>query len=204
MGSKSKTVWTERPDVATLTSKTAGVFKASDGLTFSSSEKGWKITFADGTVKRLRKTSITGFTLTEVRKKSQRKRQPRKCECGCGGMTKGGRFLPGHDAKLKGCWLKTMRDESELPAVRAAALIRLVGRGWAQEPSPLPDWAETIKVALEDEIAEVSTVLKMSGMELSAAIYDVTGRVIDPNKMDMLETLNIAEIQAVRDLLRNR
>jgi len=24
-----------------------------------------------------------------------------ECECGCGGMTKGGRFLPGHDAKLK-------------------------------------------------------------------------------------------------------
>ena len=29
--------------------------------------------------------------------------QPTKteCECGCGGATKGGRFLPGHDAKLK-------------------------------------------------------------------------------------------------------
>ena len=24
-----------------------------------------------------------------------------ECECGCGGHTKGGRFLPGHDAKLK-------------------------------------------------------------------------------------------------------
>jgi hypothetical protein len=23
------------------------------------------------------------------------------CQCGCGGHTKGGRFLPGHDAKLK-------------------------------------------------------------------------------------------------------
>jgi hypothetical protein len=23
------------------------------------------------------------------------------CECDCGGTTKGGRFLPGHDAKLK-------------------------------------------------------------------------------------------------------
>lgn len=33
------------------------------------------------------------------------KHQPTKtkpeCECGCGGATKGGRFLPGHDAKLK-------------------------------------------------------------------------------------------------------
>jgi hypothetical protein len=24
-----------------------------------------------------------------------------ECECGCGGSTKGGRFLPGHDSKLK-------------------------------------------------------------------------------------------------------
>ena len=24
-----------------------------------------------------------------------------QCECGCDGTTKGGRFLPGHDAKLK-------------------------------------------------------------------------------------------------------
>jgi hypothetical protein len=26
---------------------------------------------------------------------------PKSCECGCGGQTKGGRFLIGHDAKLK-------------------------------------------------------------------------------------------------------
>lgn len=26
-------------------------------------------------------------------------RAPKPCLCGCGGMTKGGRFLPGHDAK---------------------------------------------------------------------------------------------------------
>lgn len=26
---------------------------------------------------------------------------PKKCLCGCGGVTKGGRFLVGHDAKLK-------------------------------------------------------------------------------------------------------
>jgi hypothetical protein len=28
------------------------------------------------------------------------RRSPRECECGCGGMTKGGRFAAGHDAKL--------------------------------------------------------------------------------------------------------
>lgn len=28
-------------------------------------------------------------------------RKPADCQCKCGGQTKGGRFLPGHDAKLK-------------------------------------------------------------------------------------------------------
>jgi hypothetical protein len=27
-------------------------------------------------------------------------RKPRDCACGCGGITAGGEFLPGHDAKL--------------------------------------------------------------------------------------------------------
>lgn len=30
----------------------------------------------------------------------KRGKTPRECEDGCGGMTKGGRFLPGHDAKM--------------------------------------------------------------------------------------------------------
>ena len=29
-------------------------------------------------------------------------KQPTACMCGCGGLTKGGRFQPGHDMKLKG------------------------------------------------------------------------------------------------------
>ena len=30
-----------------------------------------------------------------------RKVVPRSCNCGCGGQTKGGRYLPGHDQKLR-------------------------------------------------------------------------------------------------------
>jgi hypothetical protein len=29
-----------------------------------------------------------------------RKKQPRRCGCGCGQMTQGGAFCPGHDAKV--------------------------------------------------------------------------------------------------------
>ncbi len=33
-------------------------------------------------------------------KAAARSKDPRACECGCGENTKGGRFRPGHDAKL--------------------------------------------------------------------------------------------------------
>lgn len=36
-----------------------------------------------------------------MNRKTREKRSSPKCECGCEGVTKGGRFLPGHDAKLK-------------------------------------------------------------------------------------------------------
>lgn len=33
---------------------------------------------------------------------SRSAKPPRPCACGCGGWTRGGRFIPGHDAKLLG------------------------------------------------------------------------------------------------------
>ena len=36
----------------------------------------------------------------EGRKTTREGRTARPCLCSCGGMTKGGRFLPGHDARL--------------------------------------------------------------------------------------------------------
>lgn len=40
------------------------------------------------------------------------KRQPRPCECGCGRMTKGGRFCPGHDA-IKGSRYRIAKEVSD-------------------------------------------------------------------------------------------
>ncbi len=37
----------------------------------------------------------------EGRKTPREGRTPRRCMCSCGGMTKGGAFLPGHDARLR-------------------------------------------------------------------------------------------------------
>lgn len=46
------------------------------------------------------------------------------CICGCSGATKGGRFLPGHDAKLKGRLAKAVTAGDE------AAYARMVELGW--------------------------------------------------------------------------
>lgn len=42
--------------------------------------------------------------------KAARKPKPAKvCECGCGGSTRGGRFIPGHDSYLKSWALRVER-----------------------------------------------------------------------------------------------
>lgn len=46
-----------------------------------------------------------------------RKIRPKICGCGCGGMTKGGEFLPGHDAKLYSAILNKTGGLLELKAV---------------------------------------------------------------------------------------
>ena len=40
----------------------------------------------------------------ETAKTSPKEREPKACECGCGDLTKGGRFIPGHDARLHSRW----------------------------------------------------------------------------------------------------
>ena len=47
-----------------------------------------------------------------------------KCECGCEATTKGGRFLPGHDAKLKAALIKEALGGSK------RAVTKLEKLGW--------------------------------------------------------------------------
>lgn len=51
------------------------------------------------------------------------------CQCGCGGATKGGRFLPGHDAKLKSA-LAITRLQSSDRARQQLAAAEEIARGW--------------------------------------------------------------------------
>ncbi len=55
------------------------------------------------------------------------------CECGCGEKTAGGRFRPGHDAKLKSKLIRTARAEGEnkAPSACEAAWNELVVLGWS-------------------------------------------------------------------------
>ncbi|MDQ6832038.1 MAG: hypothetical protein M3008_01460, partial [Chloroflexota bacterium] len=55
------------------------------------------------------------------------------CECGCGDQTGGGRFLPGHDGRLKGRLIRTARAEGENkePSACEAAWNELVVRRWS-------------------------------------------------------------------------
>lgn len=60
-----------------------------------------------------------------AREASRAGRRPgRDCECGCGGQTRGGRFQPGHDAKLKGSLLRRAAGGD------TAATEELRRRGW--------------------------------------------------------------------------
>lgn len=56
------------------------------------------------------------------------KKQPRNCRCQCGGTTRGGMFLPGHDARYRSALVSKARAEDE--DTRALAVRELKSLGW--------------------------------------------------------------------------
>ena len=97
-----------------------------------------------------------------------KKRGPRECACGCGGMTKGGRFLPGHDAKHKGNLIRTVREKG--PGALAAGQ-ELVKRGWKSQ-----EW-----VVQEGQGAGQ---IEMPGQESGRASSVVVDAVVEENPVD--------------------
>lgn len=49
-------------------------------------------------------------------RKVPKSKEAQECLCGCGGQTKGGRFVPGHDARLKGQIVKQWREATTAAA----------------------------------------------------------------------------------------
>lgn len=64
---------------------------------------------------------------------------PQRCHCGCAGMTKGGKFVAGHDARLKGMLVRAARQtkpESGSAATKAQAIramAELIARDWPRK-----------------------------------------------------------------------
>lgn len=49
--------------------------------------------------------------------RSRKSKPPQACACGCGGETKGGKFIPGHDGRVKGWALRIERGVVKLKDV---------------------------------------------------------------------------------------
>ncbi len=67
------------------------------------------------------------------------------CECGCGGETKGGKFLPGHDQKLRS---KLEEDTGGLLPLRS--LVE-AARKYAEDETSLNQFGDTTKSILKSK-----------------------------------------------------
>ena len=75
-----------------------------------------------------------------------RKKRPRACFCGCGQMTKGGRFIPSHDSHLLSAMLAEVGGIAGLRPIVEAHLGHVVDGHLAEierrETAALADWAK--------------------------------------------------------------
>lgn len=68
-------------------------------------------------------------TLPPLPKAARKAKPAQVCACGCGGMTRGGRWVPGHDARITAWALRVQRGlikASEVPAPHTDAVKQLL------------------------------------------------------------------------------
>jgi hypothetical protein len=83
-------------------------------------------------------------------------KEPTLCNCGCGGETKGGKWLIGHDMKAKSTLISRMRAGGE-DAIEAGA--EMVARGWSSAPQITERLAQyEDEKARKEEVAEAKAV----------------------------------------------
>lgn len=85
---------------------------------------------------------------------------PQRCHCGCGSLTKGGRFVPGHDAKLKGR-LGQARSAQDTHADYVEALAERIARGWLPGPEH-PAWQQE-KPEMLPVLTEAQALVEQAG-----------------------------------------
>src|ERR1700741_3189598 len=56
--------------------------------------------------------------LPKLPRAARKPKEPKICACGCAGATKGGRFIPGHDARLHGWALRVTRGLVKLEDIK--------------------------------------------------------------------------------------
>lgn len=71
--------------------------------------------------RRLREENTMNATQPKPAATTPASKEPKSCLCGCGGTTKGGRFLPGHDARYHS---RLKREAAEAAAKAAAKMER--------------------------------------------------------------------------------
>lgn len=115
--------------------------------------------------KESRRTMATDATeITKPRKA----KDPQNCTCGCGGQTKGGRFIPGHDARYH-ARMRTLENEPHNLDHEAASKIASAGPltgKYAVQPKPA-------KVAVEKP-PRAARVAKQKPVDLTSRASDDT------------------------------
>lgn len=78
-----------------------------------------------------------------VQRKPRAAKAPVECTCGCGGMTKGGRFLPGHDARYHAAQKRLAAEAAVQTEATARAVAKTIepkrGRRAKSEPEVAPE-----------------------------------------------------------------
>ena len=88
-------------------------------------------------------TTKSGLPKLPALPRMRKPKAGKECECGCGEMTKGGRFLPGHDSYLKGLALRIERKVIKYADIenegQRKAVMRLMKAGGAASMSRQQD-----------------------------------------------------------------
>lgn len=76
-------------------------------------------------------------TLPPLPRGARKSKPPQECGCGCGNKTRGGKYVPGHDARLAAWALRVERQIlkiDEVPEMHREAVRRMLGKNVLTHP----------------------------------------------------------------------
>jgi hypothetical protein len=137
---------------------------------------------------------------------------PRPCACECGGITKGGEFCIGHDARFKSSLVKAaLGREGGAPISVKEAEAELARRNWTQFLEKSRNVAVRVpsehkaKIAVDKAETAAVNVDRLEGMKAAAARVKEAGRNGRSSAdqritvtRDNYETINAASIEELK------